>query len=66
MKKSFHIKSAAMSKREVAQKLGVTAERVRQIEEQALRKLSSPKFKDKWQEILETWGEIQRMEVIHG
>jgi RNA polymerase primary sigma factor len=41
---------------EIAGKLGITRERVRQIEQQALKKLKHPKFRKKWQDILETFA----------
>jgi DNA-directed RNA polymerase sigma subunit (sigma70/sigma32) len=45
---------------EIAGKLGVTRERVRQIEQQALKKLKHPKFRKKWQDILETAAGISK------
>lgn len=43
-----------MTRDETAKKLGVSAEKVRQIEERALRKLGSPKFRTRWNEIRES------------
>ena len=43
---------------EIAKVLGVTRERVRQIEQQALKKLKHPKFRRQWQEIQESSGSI--------
>lgn len=39
---------------EIAIVLGVTRERVRQIEMNALKKLKHPSLRDKWREVLET------------
>ncbi len=36
---------------EIAQKLGITRERVRQIEQQALKKLKQPKYRKEWLDI---------------
>jgi RNA polymerase primary sigma factor len=39
---------------EIANMLGVTRERARQIEMQALKKLKHPRFRKQWNEIMET------------
>lgn len=39
---------------EIADTLGVTRERARQIEAQALKKLKHPKLRKQWGEIIET------------
>lgn len=39
---------------EIADTLGVTRERARQIEAQALKKLKHPKLRKQWEEIIET------------
>jgi RNA polymerase primary sigma factor len=44
---------------EIAKRLGVTRERVRQIEQQALKKLKHPKFRKQWESILETLTLLQ-------
>ena len=39
---------------EIAEIMGITRERVRQIEAQALKKLKHPRYRKQWNEILET------------
>lgn len=39
---------------EIANQLGVTRERARQIEMQALKKLKHPRFRNQWKEITES------------
>ncbi len=39
---------------EIAEIMGITRERVRQIETQALKKLKHPRYRKQWNEILET------------
>ena len=39
---------------EIANQLGVTRERARQIEMQALKKLKHPRFRKQWKEITES------------
>lgn len=39
---------------EIANILGITRERVRQIEVQAIKKLRHPTFRKKWNEIIDT------------
>ncbi len=39
---------------EIANMLGVTRERARQIEMQALKKLKHPRFRKQWNEIMES------------
>ena len=45
----------------VAKKLGVTKERVRQLELHALRKLRHPKNNKAWREIFETIAMIEQL-----
>ena len=45
----------------VAKRLGVTKERVRQLEAHALRKLRHPKNNKAWREILETIAMIEQL-----
>ena len=45
---------------EVSNILGISQEKVRQIERNALRKLASPKLKDKWISVMETVAMMQR------
>ena len=45
----------------VAKKLGVTKERVRQLEAHALRKLRHPKNNKAWREICETIAMIEQL-----
>ena len=45
----------------VAKKLGVTKERVRQLEAHALRKLRHPKNNKAWREIFETIAMIEQL-----
>lgn len=49
-----------MSQKEIAAVLGVSSERVKQIENTALRKLRHPKFKKEFMEILETVAMLNR------
>lgn len=44
---------------EIANILGISKERVRQIENQAIKKLRHPTFRKKWNEIIETVQYIQ-------
>lgn len=39
---------------EIANQLGVTRERARQIEMQALKKLKHPRFRKQWKDIVES------------
>ena len=45
----------------VAKRLGVTTERVRQLEAHALRKLRHPKNNKAWREIFETIAMIEQL-----
>ena len=45
----------------VAKRLGVTKERVRQLEAHALRKLRHPKNNKAWREIFETMAMIEQL-----
>ena len=47
----------------VAKRLGVTKERVRQLEAHALRKLRHPKNNKAWREIFETIAMIEQLGV---
>ena len=49
-----------MTLKEIAQILGLSTERVRQIERTALAKLSHPRNRKKWEEVKETMAMIQR------
>ena len=53
--------TAAYSLDAVAKRLGVTKERVRQLEAHALRKLRHPKNNKAWREIFETIAMIEQM-----
>lgn len=55
-----------MTLKEIAQILGLSTERVRQIERSALAKLSHPRNCKKWEEIKETMAMIQRDRVRAG
>lgn len=44
---------------EIATKLDISRERVRQIEKQALKKLKHPKLRKEWREINETVCEVR-------
>ncbi|MCI6695805.1 MAG: RNA polymerase subunit sigma-70 [Campylobacter sp.] len=53
--------TAAYSLDAVAKRLGVTKERVRQLEAHALRKLRHPKNNKAWREIFETIAMIEQL-----
>lgn len=53
--------TAAYTLDAVAKKLGVTKERVRQLEAHALRKLRHPKNNKAWREIFETIAMIEQL-----
>ena len=55
-----------MTLKEIAQILGLSTERVRQIERSALAKLSHPRNCKKWEEIRETMAMIQKDRVRAG
>lgn len=55
-----------MTLNQIAQILGLSTERVRQIERSALAKLSHPRNRKKWEEIKETMAMIQRDKVRAG
>ena len=55
-----------MTLKEIAQILGLSTERVRQIERSALAKLAHPRNRKKWEEIRETMAMIQRDKVRAG
>lgn len=55
-----------MTLNQIAQILGLSTERVRQIERSALAKLSHPRNCKKWEEIKETMAMIQRDKVRAG
>nr|DAO98455.1 MAG TPA: Sigma-70, region 4 [Caudoviricetes sp.] len=55
-----------MTLKEIAQILGLSTERVRQIERSALAKLAHPRNRKKWEEIKETMAMIQRDKVRAG
>ncbi len=55
-----------MTLKQIAQILGLSTERVRQIERTALAKLSHPRNRKKWEEIKETMAMIQRDKVRAG
>ena len=55
-----------MTLNQIAQILGLSTERVRQIERSALAKLSHPKNFKKWEEIRETMAMIQKDRVRAG
>ncbi len=46
---------------EIANILGITRERVRQIETQAIKKLRHPTFRKKWNEIIDSTQNIQKI-----
>lgn len=48
---------------QIAMVLDVSDEAVRQILERAIRKLKDPKLADKWQDIMETMGEIDKEKI---
>jgi len=52
-----------MTLKQIAQILGLSTERVRQIERTALAKLSHPRNRKKWEEIKETMAMIQKDRV---
>lgn len=45
---------------EIANILGISRERVRQIEVQAIKKLRHPTFRKKWNEIIDSAQNIQK------
>lgn len=49
-----------MTFREIGRELGISVQRVHKIYKCALKKLSHPRNKDKWQEILDTIKEIEK------
>lgn len=49
-----------MTFREIGRVLGVSPQRAEKIYQRALRKLSSPRNKDKWRKILETIAEMEK------
>lgn len=49
-----------MTFKEIGRVLGISPQRAEKIYQRALRKLSSPRNKDKWQEILDTIKEIEK------
>ena len=51
---------------QISEIMGITAEAVRLIEKKALKKLSSPKFEDRWRNILETIAEIDKIKISHS
>lgn len=53
--------TAAYTLDTVAKRLGVTKERVRQLEAHALRKLRHPKNNKAWREIFETIAMIEQL-----
>ena len=55
-----------MTLNQIAQILGLSTERVRQIERSALAKLSHPRNLKKWEEIKETMAMIQKDRVRAG
>jgi hypothetical protein len=55
-----------MTLKEIAQILGLSTERVRQIERSALAKLAHPRNCKKWEEIRETMAMIQKDRVRAG
>ncbi|WP_304345176.1 sigma factor-like helix-turn-helix DNA-binding protein [Campylobacter showae] len=55
-----------MTLNQIAQILGLSTERVRQIERSALAKLAHPRNRKKWEEIRETMAMIQRDKVRAG
>lgn len=55
-----------MTLNQIAQILGLSTERVRQIERSALAKLAHPRNRKKWEEIKETMAMIQRDEARRG
>ena len=55
-----------MTLNQIAQILGLSTERVRQIERSALAKLSHPRNRKKWEEIKETMAMIQKDRVRAG
>ncbi|WP_298790817.1 sigma factor-like helix-turn-helix DNA-binding protein [uncultured Campylobacter sp.] len=55
-----------MTLKEIAQILGLSTERVRQIERSALAKLAHPRNRKKWEEIKETMAMIQKDKVRAG
>lgn len=52
-----------MTLKQIAQILGLSTERVRQIERTALAKLSHPRNRKKWEEIKETIAMMQQDKV---
>lgn len=55
-----------MTLKQIAQILGLSTERVRQIERSALAKLAHPRNRKKWEEIKETMAMMQRDKVRAG
>ncbi|RRD53585.1 sigma factor-like helix-turn-helix DNA-binding protein [Campylobacter rectus] len=55
-----------MTLKQIAQILGLSTERVRQIERTALAKLAHPRNRKKWEEIKETMAMMQQDKVRAG
>ena len=52
-----------MTFKEIGKVLGVSPQRAEKIYQNALRKLSSPRNKDKWFKIIEILSEIEKQKV---
>lgn len=49
---------------EIANRLGITKERVRQIEVQAIKKLRHPMMRKRWEEVVESVNEVKSVVIV--
>lgn len=49
---------------EIANRLGITKERVRQIEVQAIKKLRHPMMRKRWEEVVESLNEAKSVVIV--
>ena len=62
--KTLHVGDNTHTLQEVADKLGVTRERARQIEAQAIKRLKHPKLRKQWEEIIDTLRGMSYLPII--
>lgn len=66
MEKRTYEVDRAMSYADVGRIMGISRQRVQQIENVALKKLSSPELRDKWNDILETMVMMKKPMHYHN